>query len=380
MENWIRIWMLLLEVSAFAYMLVMLIISAGWYFTKVFIPKSNSASLKVSVVIAVRNESAGIKSLLVSLLKQTYPKNLFEVIIVDDNSDDQTVEIINQFKTENPELILSVVKSKGQGKKDALKRGFEQVNSEIIITTDGDCQVEPNWIKNYVSYFENNDAQLLFGPVFYSNSNSFQKYIFTLEFATLVASGAGSVGIGLPLMGNGANLAFRKSAFEKVKEKLSGAKFASGDDVFLMHAISSNYGNAAVKFIKNKSSIVETSAPENLGKFVNQRIRWGSKAKAYKSIWALAVAMVVFVFNVLLGLTAFLAFYKIWFLAVLPLFVILKFLIDFPLIRNFLKFYNRLVSAIFLFPLEFFYPFYIMLTALFSIFIPYRWKGRTLIK
>lgn len=380
MENWIRIWMLLLEVSAFAYLVVMLIISAGWYFTKVFVPKSISSSLKVSIVIAVRNESAGITNLLVSILKQTYPKNLLEVIIVDDNSDDQTVEIINQFKTENPELILGVVSSKGQGKKEALKQGFEQANSEIIITTDGDCQVGLDWIKNYVSCFEDEDVQLLFGPVFYSDSKSFLQKIFTLEFATLVASGAGSAGIDLPLMGNGANLAFRKSAFEKVKEKLHGAKFASGDDVFLMHAISSNYGKAAIKFIKNKGSIVETSAPESLGEFVNQRIRWGSKAKAYKSIWAFTVALVVFVFNVLLGLTAFLAFYKIWFLAVFALFIILKFLVDFPLTRNFLKFYNRLVNAILLFPLEFLYPFYIMLTALFSIFMPYRWKGRKMIK
>ena len=372
--------MLLLEVSAFAYLLVMLIISAGWYFTKVFVPKSISSSLKVSVVIAVRNESAGIIKLLISLLKQTYPNNYFDVIIVDDNSTDQTIEIINQFKIENSDLNLTVISSKGQGKKQALKLGFEHANSEIIITTDGDCKVQTDWIKNYVSCFENNDAQLLFGPVFYSNSKSLLEKIFTLEFATLVASGAGSAGIGLPLMGNGANLAFRKSAFESVKKKLGGTKFASGDDVFLMHAISSNYGKASVKYLKNKTSIVETSAPESLGEFVNQRIRWGSKAKAYKSIWALAVALVVFVFNVLLGLTAFLAFYKIWFLAVFALFIILKFLIDFPLTRNFLKFYNRLVNAILLFPLEFFYPFYIMLTALFSIFIPYRWKGRKMIK
>ncbi len=380
MENWIRIWMLLLEVSAFAYLLVMLIISLGWYFSKVFIPKPFSGLLKVSVVIAVRNEANTILHLLISLAKQNYPSKLFEVIIIDDNSEDATIEIIEKFKIENPDLSLNIIHSQGEGKKEALKHGFEVSNNEIIITTDGDCQVDHDWIKNYVSFFENSESQMLFGSVFYTNTKNLLQKIFTLEFSTLVASGAGSAGAGLPLMGNGANLAFRKTAFEKVKERLSGSKFASGDDVFLMHSIAAYYGKNSVKFIKNKQSIVTTSAPDSLGKFVNQRIRWGSKAKAYKSIWALTVSLVVLLFNVLLGITAFLSFFKIWFLAVFALFVILKFLIDFPLSNSFLRFYNQRVSALMLFPLEFVYPFYILLTALFSIFIPYQWKGRKKIK
>lgn len=380
MENWIRIWMLLLEFSALAYLLIMLLISLGWYLTKVFVPLSIDNFKKVSVIIAVRNEEANIKNLLTSLLHQTYPKNLFEVVIVDDNSDDKTLQLIEKFKYEITDLNIRVVKSKGQGKKEALKEGFESITNEIIITSDGDCVVGRDWIMNYISFFEENDTQLIFGPVFYYNTKMLVQKIFGIEFATLVASGAGGSGIGLPLMSNGANMAFRKSAFDKIKNKLSGARFASGDDVFLMHSIAANFGNKSVKFIKNKQSIVETHAPESLMAFFNQRIRWGSKAKAYKSIWPLAVSVVVFVFNFLLGITAILSVFKLWFLAVFVLFVILKFLIDFPLTRNFLRFYNRPINAIMLFPLEFFYPFYIILTAVLSIFMPYQWKGRKRVK
>lgn len=372
--------MLLLELSALAYLLLMLIISIGWYLTKGFVSLSVTSSSRVSVVIAVRNEAENIKELLNSLLHQTYSNDLFEVVIIDDNSDDETIKIIEKFKSENPGLNTWIIYSNGQGKKEALKMGFEAVDSEIIITTDGDCSVGNDWIMNYVSFFENNDIQLAFGSVFYHNNKSLIQKIFSLEFATLVASGAGSAGVNLPLMGNGANMAFRKLAYDKIKNNLSGTKFASGDDVFLMHSIATNFGKKSVRFIKNKESVVETSAPENLTTFFNQRIRWGSKAKAYKRIWPLTVSLVVFLFNMLLGITAILSFYKLWFLALFALFVILKFLIDFPLTRNFIKFYDRPLNAIILLPLEFFYPFYIMLTAIFSIFIPYQWKGRKRVK
>lgn len=371
--------MLLLEVSALSYLLVMLTISIGWYLNKVFIPKTYSGLIKVSLIVAVRNEAANIKSLLVSISNQTYPKDLFEFIIVDDKSEDKTIEIIEKFRNENPELSLTLIRAKGQGKKQALKQGIRASNGEIIISTDGDCKVQPDWIKNYISFFGNSDAQMVFGPVFYSNKNFLQK-LFSLEFATLVAAGAASAGVGLPLMGNGANLAFRKQAYENVEEKLGGKKLASGDDVFLMHSIASNFGKGSLKFIKNEQSVVTTSAPDSINKFVNQRIRWGSKAKSYKSIWALTVSLVVFLFSLFLGVTALLAFYKLWFLAIFVLFIILKFLIDFPLSNSFLRFYDRQKLVFLLFPMEFIYPFYIIVAAIFSIFIPYKWKGRQGVK
>jgi cellulose synthase/poly-beta-1,6-N-acetylglucosamine synthase-like glycosyltransferase len=372
--------MLLLEVAAFTYLLVMLLISAGWYFTKPFVAKTINSLQKVSVLIAVRNEAENIERLLVSLLKQTYPKDFFEIIIVDDSSEDNTIQAIENFKKEHPDLKIKLSEAKGSGKKDAIRQGIELSQSEIIITTDGDCEVKPEWVLNFVSLFENSNSQMLFGPVLYSHNKSLLQRVFTLEFATLVASGAGSAGFGLPLMGNAANLAFRKEAFEKVRDKMHGSAYASGDDVFLMHAMAKEFGKDAVKFVKNKQSLVETAAPEGFDKFVNQRARWGSKARAYKSVWAIVVSLVVFFFSILLGMTAALSFYRTWFLAVFALFVLLKFMIDFPLSSNFLRFFGRQKLSLLLFPVEFVYPFYIILTAVLSFFKPPEWKGRKLEK
>lgn len=372
--------MFLLEFSAFAYLLVMLIISYGWYLSKVSLPLSHTYYAKVSVVVAVRNESQNIKDLLNSLMNQTYSKLLFEVIIVDDNSSDNTIEIINLFKKDNPKLNIVTISCSGHGKKEAIKQGIETANNDIIICTDGDCEVSYDWIRTYVAYFELKEVKLIFGAVFYSNSKSLLQNIFSLEFSTLVASGAGSAGIGLPLMANGANMAFKKDAYLEISNNIAGENYASGDDVFLLHSISKKYGSKSIKFLKNNNNIVETSAPETFKKFVNQRIRWGSKAKAYKNIWPLLVSMVVLIFNLLLGFTAILSFFRLWFFALFILLALLKFLIDFPLTNNFLRFFRRPKIAFLLLPLEMIYPFYIMITAVFSLFIPYQWKGRKRIK
>ena len=372
--------MLILEFSALAYLLIMLLISIGWYLSKVSLPMSNTLTTKVSIVVAVRNESNNIKDLLISILKQNYSKDLFEVIIVDDNSSDNTIAIIKSFKNENPNLNIINVSSFGEGKKEAIKLGIETASNSIIICTDGDCEVSCDWIRSYVTYFDQKDIKLIFAAVFYRNSKSLLQKIFSIEFSTLVASGAGSAGIGLPLMGNGANMAFKKDAYLEISKNIDGKNYASGDDVFLMHSISKKYGSRSIKFLKSNNCIVETSAPNTLKKFVNQRIRWGSKAKAYKSFWPLLVSLVVLVFNLLLGITAVLSFFRLWFLALFILLVLLKFLIDFPLINNFLRFFRRPKTALLLLPLEIIYPFYIMFTAIFSFFIPYQWKGRKGIK
>lgn len=380
MEQWIRIWMLIIEFSALGYLLIMLVINVGWYLTKEFNSEKSISKLKFSIVIAVRNESNNIINLLNSVLIQNFPKKFFEIIIVNDSSEDNTVELIEKFKIENSELEIHIINSDGDGKKDAIKTGIILSKNDIIISTDGDCIVGIDWIKTYDEYFNQHEVKLVFGAVFYENTKSLLSNIFHLEFSTLVASGAGSAGIGLPLMGNGANMAFYKNAYLEVQNKLEGKEYASGDDVFLIHSFAKNFGNRSVRFLKSNSCIVETQAPPNIQTFINQRIRWGSKAKAYKNLWPMFVSFLVFIFNLTLGITAILSLVKIWFLALFALLIILKFLIDFPLVNSFSHFYKRRSRILLLLLLEIIYPFYIIFTSIFSVFIPYQWKGRKKIK
>ncbi|NOY50708.1 MAG: glycosyltransferase [Chlorobi bacterium] len=381
MENWIRYFMLLLESSAFAYLAVMVIITLGWYKTAEFFAESPSFSSKISVVVAIRNEAGNILNLLRSIASQSLSTSLFELIIVDDNSTDAGTGIIEGFMKSHGHLNIRVVKSGGQGKKQALRKGFDLVENELVFTTDGDCVLHESLLELYLSFFETHkELKLAFGAVVYSRGKGLLNRVFRLEFSSLVASGAASAGIGLPLMANGANMAFKLSAYKKIAAGLTGAEYASGDDVFLVHGIAKGFGAAAVGFVKNKNALVETHAPRNAASFLNQRIRWGSKAKAYKSIWPALVATVVFLFNFMISVSAVLSVYRTWFLAVFVLFTLLKFLVDLPLSRNFSKYFRQEKDYYLLFPLEFIYPFYIVASALYPLLFGFNWKGRDLSK
>ena len=184
------------------------------------------------MVVAVRNEQEIIKRLLHFLGHQHFPKKQFEIIIVNDHSEDDTVKLVEQFIAENNEIEIKLVQSNGMGKKTALCEGIGMAKNDLIITTDGDCFMETEWLRRMAEYFEEKKPKLIAGPVIYEKKGGLWQQFFRLDFMSLVASGAGSLGAGLPLMANGANLAFERQAYLDVIKTQSGTSFVSGDDVF----------------------------------------------------------------------------------------------------------------------------------------------------
>lgn len=377
MENWIKIFMIFLEFAAMAYILIILIFTAGWYKMGEFVNSSPLLSKKISVIIAIRNEAQNITALLNSLNNQSLLKTQFEIIIIDDDSSDNSMLIVEDFTKTHGDLNLKIYKSDGLGKKAAIEKAITYVNNEIVFSTDGDCVLNRDLLENYLAFFEENQhIKLCFGGVFYDKSDDSKQQIFHMEFASLVASGAGSSGFGLPFMMNAANMAFRYEDYKVVKNKISGQSYISGDDIFMLHSFAKEFGNSSVSYIKNPNVTVETNSPESFKEFMNQRIRWGSKARAYKAAWPILVSLSVLLFNLLLSITFVLTVYRFWFLAVFFLFVLLKYLIDFPLNRNFLKYYQKPGNFALFFLMEVFYPFYIVISAFFPFVFSFNWKGR----
>ncbi|MCF8339259.1 MAG: glycosyltransferase, partial [Bacteroidales bacterium] len=168
--------------------------------------------------------------------------------------------------------------------------------ADLIITTDADCRVGKNWISAIVQHYESTEAKMISGPVRLTSLTNFFSKLQALEFLSLVGSGAGSVAKGKPLMANGANLAFSKKAFEKVGGYQGNEMQASGDDVFLMLKMNEFFKENSVSFLKDEKAIVDTSPKSNWKEFISQRIRWASKAKAYKNFFSIFSSWVVFVF------------------------------------------------------------------------------------
>ena len=223
------------------------------------------------------------------------------------------------------------------------------------------------------AYFERYQTKIILGPVVYSGEKGLFQKLFSLDFLSLVASGAGGAGAGLPFMGNAANMAFDKSIFRDEDQQ---ADYASGDDVFLIHSVNKRYGSNAIHFLKNSRALVKTAAPENFSVFFNQRLRWASKAKGYRDFWSVLVSWAVLLFNLCLVILFIAGLWWNWLLAVWVLFVLLKTLIDFPLLNGYAQLTGKGKLLLFLIPLEFIYPLYIAIIGIASAFVKYSWKGR----
>ncbi len=357
-----------------AYLLMMLLITLGWLRLKS--PDCSNDLIAVSVVVAARDEQEFIGELLESLAKQNYPENLFEVIVVNDHSTDNTEKIVKNFANNHKNCNILLKNATDQGKKAALRQAIALAQGKIIVATDADCTMSEKWLSTMIQPFCNNTTMLVMAPVIYQKRKGVLNNFYSLEFMSLVASGAGATGLGIPFMGNGANMAFRRQVFEEAVNEADYFRYTSGDDVFLIHQSIKKYGRKSVCFLREKEVLVETIPPASLSAFIGQRLRWGSKAKGYKLSAAIAVAIVVLIMNIALVVSVLAGFFKPWIWLVFLLLMLTKMLADYPLINRFARFSGRSNTMFYFLPFSLIYPFYLTFTGLTSFFVNFTWKGR----
>ena len=363
--------MIFFNVLFFIYLIMVFLFLIGWFKNNSQIDKSD---YKLSVVIAVRNEEKNILRLIKNLKSQDYDNNLYDVIIIDDHSEDNSWKILVDQASLWSNLKVLKQDPKKSGKKMAILKGVKESNSDIILTTDADCSFNKNWLTTMSSYFKNEKINLVSGPVNYINSNSLFKKIQTLEFLSLIGSAAGAIGINKPILCNGANLAYRKKTFLEINNYESD-NIVSGDDVFLLHSVKKRFPNS-ILFAKNQDAVVLTDAVNNISNFFNQRIRWSAKSRHYKDLDSILVALIVFLTNLSMIILGISSCFKSEIFNQLILLFLVKTFIDFVFLVPVLLFFNRQGLIKWIFPLQFVYPFYITLTSIFSNFIHFNWKGR----
>ncbi len=354
-------------IGAFTYGLFVLSRSENKYATLVDIEK-------ISVLVAARNEGKNIERLLKSLYDQSYDKAEFEVIIVDDHSDDDTSEVIKSFITSHQDINMRLLQAERNGKKQAISQALHAAANEVIMVTDADCELPKRWMELMLAYYNKKGLKMLLGPLLLSPANTLFEKLQVLEHLSLIASTAGSAGIGMPVMCNGANMMYDRESAIKVEADRKDMNIASGDDMFLMEQFLRRYGSASVSFFLNNEIIVKTATMPNIKAFFRQRRRWASKTKAYTNWKIIATALIVFMFN--LSIVGFFVagFFMPVFWAFFVLYVILKTLVDFPIMRRITAFMRLKNLKKWLFPLEFIYPFYVVFTALSGLFLKPKWK------
>ncbi len=364
-----------------------LILLFGYFFSKKSNKSNknnNSKKISASVIIPARNEANSVYLLLNDLSKQTYPKELYEIIVIDDESTDNTVDKVMEFiEKENSVKCRLIRKNEkipskiyGYFKKGAISLGIKHSKSEIILTTDADCRLGEKWIESYIEAFKSADIKMITGMVSFSEDKTHFEKAQHLEFLSLIASSIASVKIGLPIMCNGANLAFKKSVFEELNGYSSDIEYASGDDIFLLLKIKKKYGSKSIICLQCLDNMVYTKAKTTLKEFVNQRLRWASKTKGYKDFFILFVAIVVFLMNLSLMTFFLLSFFSFFFIKFFLVLVLLKNILDLPILLSITSYVNRKDLRKYIIPLNFIYFIYFNLIGVLGSVLNFKWKGR----
>ncbi len=353
----------------FIYCCVILSFVVGWYRNQ----KSKNIEIKkyVSIVIAMRNEENNVNNIINNFNSQNYPDDMLELIIVDDHSTDLTLKKAKKFKQKNIKVLS--LPNNLYGKKLAINFGLQYAVGDIILTSDADCIFQSNWVSTMSSYFNNDNVKLVAGPVKYiSDETIFQKFQ-SLEFYSLIACGAGAIGIKKPIFCNAANMAYSRDVI-KIFNQVIDSKIASGDDVFLLHHLKKT-NPKSIKFARDQKAIVTTSAKENTSDFLTQRKRWTAKSASYNDLFTSFVAILVLSVNLSFLYVLLESFFTNKYVFSF-IFFIVKFICDFLILKPALKFLKKEDLAKWILVFEFFYSLYVIFIVVISFTTSFKWKNR----
>ncbi len=357
------------------YLLLFAYYDKGWRSLPAFHPIDEKLNVFISVIIPARNEASNLPILLEALQQQSYPFELFEILVVDDFSEDDTSSIVQTFPLSNLRLLKPSAAPEISSKKKAIEAGVMQARGELVVTTDADCYPGKDWLKTIAAFYVQKDAAFIAAPVKYCPPGSPLQIFQVLDFITLQGITGASVHLNFHDMCNGANLAYKKSAFLGVNGFEGIDHVATGDDMLLMHKIRRVYPEK-VFYLKNEAAIVQTPAMPGWKEFLAQRKRWASKSLVYRDRRIIAALALVLMINLLFIILVAASFIQPWYWYLTAGFLLIKTIIEWPFVHSVARFFNQQSLSLY-FP--FFQPLHILYTiytGISSQFGKYEWKGR----
>lgn len=335
---------------------------------------SQVSAEKASIIIAARNEETHIGPCLESLLAQDFPREQMEIIVVDDQSTDGTAALVRSYADRGIRLI-SLGKEDAFGKKAAIARGIAAATHGIIITTDADCSYSNKWINTLLSYREKMDAIFIAAPVQFRKEISLLDRFQSLDFMALQGITAAGVSGKYLNMCNGANLLYTKEAFSAVNGFEGIDHIASGDDMLLMEKIDKAFPGG-VAYCFSEDAIVVTEPANSWAAFIQQRIRWSSKAKNYSNIFTKLTLLLVYLVNAAVVALLLAGIFDFQLLKYGLLLTLMKTIVELPFMIRIARFFNKSALIPWFIPIQPMHAFYTVVAGTFGLFSKYRWKGR----
>ena len=361
-----------------AYLLLIGVLIYGFEKVPKFQSKDIPEKTPFSIIVPFRNEENNLPQLLKSIKNLDYPTDLYEIILIDDDSEDRSVENIKTF-IENGLQHVTILKNNVKStspKKEAISMAIKKAKYNWVITTDADCIVPKLWLKSFNGMIQNTPARLIAAPVNYHDIASFLDRFQTLDLLSLIGTTIGCFGIKEPFLANGANLAYKKELFSELSGFEGSTEIASGDDVYLLQK-AVKHNSEDVFYLKTIDATVETKPQRNWNQLVSQRLRWAAKSTHYKSFFGIFTGFLVMLMNllivVLIPIVAFGILTTNNFISIL----LIKLSIDFLLIFKTSRFLHQESVLTSYLAASIFYPFFSTYIIFISFYKAYTWKGRT---
>lgn len=335
--------------------------------------QAEQVTVKVALIIPIRNEAAHLNALCGDLLSQDRDDKEFEVVFVDDHSTDRSAIVLEKFCGEHAHCRLIRLPEGVTGKKHAIAAGVKEATGAWIIQSDADCRLPVGFISGHTGYAAGG-ADLVAGPVLVDPGDTMWGRFEALEHLGLTATSLAAAAAGRPVMCSGANLSYSKHVYLASEENLLSVPHASGDDVFLLAEAKKHHRQ--IEFSAAPGMVVRTSPTPGPLAFLRQRIRWGSKARYYRDTDMAVLAVLVWLANTLLAgfLFASLFFEGVFWLFLAAL--LLKSFSEFLLLHVVAQRLGQ-KPLLRIFPVAaLFYYFYIAVAGILAMAGSFTWKGR----
>jgi len=346
---------------------------------------NQNQNLKFSVIIAARNEERNIAACLQSVFAQDISAKLYEVIVIDDRSEDATPAILREYAASHQNLRALTVAETPAGvspKKHAVSMGIKEAANDIIVFTDADCTVPPQWLSTIGAHFDN-DTALVQGITSYKYIDGMNKLFYGLQSVDFLSHGvvaAAAIGAQLPINANANNMAFRKKAFEEVGGYGEDTGVTLGDDDHLLqrvwrHNRTAGGGAYKIRYMAAARGAVETAPTETPAALFRQRSRWGSVTVHYGAR-QVALLSAVFIFYLTIPATALMALFDATYLPVFASLLFVKFCGELVLMIPGTRIFGKKHLRKYI-PLASLLQLPVVLAAVFSgVFGKFDWKGR----
>ena len=336
---------------------------------------------RFSIIIPFRNEKKNLPTLLHSISALNYTKAYFEIIFVDDDSDDLSADLLENFIVQSANnhidiTMIKTIRTTNSPKKDAITLAISKAKYDWIVTTDADSVLPKYWLESFDEYIQKHQPEMIAAPVTYANTKGFLENFQLLDVLSLQGATIGGFGINIPFLCNGANLAYMKQLFVEVNGFQGNSDIASGDDVFLLEK-ATRHKTIKVNYLKCKQAVIYTSALSSRKDLIEQRVRWAAKSRSLKNVFGKLAGFIILAQNSLLICCVFLIAIGILNTKEVLYVFIIKFSIDLLLIYKAAHFFDQKSYLKHYVLASLCYPFFSVYVVCIAMFRGYRWKDRS---